>query len=353
MRPALRIALLVIACAAAPALADRETALFSAKRADKALAAKKYDEAESLYRKALEEDATYLPAHYGLAQCLVGSGQSGPAVEELRKFVEEAKKEQALAADWKALVTKAEKQLTDIDASGAALQKILDDYRDSLLALAQRWMTKDPHVAERALRRVLKLSPGNAKATELLEKMGTTANEVVDVFNGKTLDGWEAANAPMWSVIDGEMVGEVRDGTYACRTLRQFEGDFDVRAEIKVLEQYPGDAFFAVRPCMKGNYDTYSMGCINGRFWWYDATGTSKGNERDIVSLMPSEMKKQLKIKEWNTYEMHLRGNEASVWINGDRIGAEPRPAGRKGGFIGLLVQCMKVSFRKLQVELR
>src|SRR5262245_63548442 len=109
MRSLVRGAALLV-CLAATAFADRETALFSTKRAEKSLAAKKFDEAESLYRKALEEDGTYLPAHYGLAQALVGLGRSGPAIEELRRFLDGAKADAALPADWKALVPKAEKQ---------------------------------------------------------------------------------------------------------------------------------------------------------------------------------------------------------------------------------------------------
>src|SRR5262245_13215210 len=335
MRSLVRGAALLV-CLAATAFADRETALFSAKRAEKSLAAKKFDEAESLYRKALEEDETYLPARYGRAQALVGAGHSGPAVEELRKFLGAARADAALPAEWKALVPKAEKQLADIDSAGAALQKVVDDYRDGLLALAQRWMTKDPAVAQRALRRVLKLAPGNAKAAELLEKMGLSASsDVIDLFDGKSLSGWESANSPIWSVVDGELVADVRDSTYACRSLRTFEGNFDVHLEARVVEQYPGDSFFALRPCLKSSYDSYSVGMINGRFWWYDRTGENKADEREVASLTAGQLKKPVKVKEWNTYELRLRGNEAVALINGDVVAKETRPAGRKGGFVG------------------
>src|SRR6185436_19173943 len=216
--------------------ADRETAAFSSSRGDKALAAQKFEEAEALYRKALDEDGTYLPARYGVAQALLGSNRSGPAVEELRKFVADARACTSLPPEWKTAVAKAEKQLVELDAAGTALQKIQDSYVDGLIDLAQKWTSKDPSAAGRALRRVLALRPGHAKAAELLDKLGRSAGgDVFDLFDGTSLDQWEMSSglhAANWQVVDGTIVVTTQEtaGSYI-RSKREFEGDFEVRAE--------------------------------------------------------------------------------------------------------------------------
>lgn len=352
-RTTLLLAVLAASLFAAPASADRETAQFSSNRGDKAVAAKKYEEAEGLYRKAIEEDETYLPARYGLAQALLGEGQSAAAVEELRKFVDAAHAAAALPPEWKTVLAKAEKQLGDLDAAGTALQKIQDGYADALADLGQRWMAKDPLLAERALRRALKLHPAHAKATDLLAKMGKSANsEVIDLFDGTTLGGWESANPPTWSVADGEMVAAARDGTFYCRSLRVFEGDFDVHAEMRVVEEYAGQVYFGLMPCFKAEYDHYGFGCIRGKVWWSDTTD-QQSKPRDIAYLTPNQLKKPFDPKQWNTFELRCRGKEVTALVNGDEVAKEPRPDSRKSGFVGLIAQSAKVAFRKIQVEVR
>jgi tetratricopeptide (TPR) repeat protein len=345
-----RIASVVLALLlAATALADRETAQFSASRGDKALAAKKFDEAEGLFQKALEEDATFLPAQYGLGQALIGQGKTAPAVDALRKFVADARATPSIAAEWKALLAKAEKQLTDLDAAGAAMQKVIDGYADNLAEFGQRWMTKDAPIAEKALRRALKLHPGHAKAAELLAKMGKSANsEVIELFNGKDLSTWDSANGPIWSVVDGELVVIARESAYGTRSLRSFEGDFDVIVEARQIESLPGLAVFAVTPGWKGEYDHYSFGCEAGKVTWNDETA-----ERKDRAVPLSATSKPFDAKEWNTFEIRLRGNEVTALVNGEVIGHEPRPESRRGGFVGLFVQDAKVAFRKVRVEVR
>jgi tetratricopeptide (TPR) repeat protein len=337
---------------ASVAPADRETAQFAAGRADKALAAKKWDEAESLYRKALEEDGTFLPAHYGLAQALLGAGKSAPGVEELRAFVDGVHAATSAPADWKALAAKAEKQMLGVDAAGAALQKIEDGYADALVELGRQWMTKDPVIAERALRRALKVKPGNPKAAELLEKMGKSANaDVIDLFDGKSLNGWVSANAPEWQVVDGNLVGTAKDSTFGCRSERSFQGDFDVHFEAKLLEEYGGKTIFALTSCWKGDYDHYGVGFGRGKFWWFDFTG--EGKNRTVADVAPTQMKKPFDPKEWNTYMLRYRGEEVTAFLNGEEIAKEARPERRKDGFVGILNQNGKVAFRKVQVELK
>ena len=352
MRAPIAAILLSLALAGA-ALADRESAQFNAGRGDKALAAKKWDEAEGFYRKALEEDDSYLPAHYGIGQALIGEGKSAPAVDELRRFVDGARALSPLPPDWKALLAKADKQLSALDASGAALEKITDGYTSGLNDLAQRWLVKSPELAESLLKRVLELRPANPKAIELLAKMGKSPrSELVTLYGGKDLGAWDGAAAPAWTIVDGEMLGDANGGNRTMRNLRSFDGDIDVRMEVRLVEEYgDGPVCFAMRPTWNAAGDCYAFGILRGRvFWWEIIAGKP---DRTILTVSPTDLKKPFDPKKWNTFEMRLRANEVTVLLNGDVIGKEPRPETRKDGYVGIQVQRMRLAVRRFEVEVK
>jgi tetratricopeptide (TPR) repeat protein len=348
------VATLLCLLAVDAALADRETAQFQSGRGDKALAAKKWDDAEACYRKALDEDATFLPARYGLSQALVAEGKTAPAVVELRAFLDAAHAQAALPAEWKTLLVKAEKQLVDLDAAGAALEKITDGYVAELLDLASRSLSKNPELAESLLKRVCSLRPGNAKAVDLLAKIGKTPrSETIDLFDGKDKDGWDAPDDPRWEALDGNFVGSARGQSIHLRTVRCFDGEFDVRMEARLVEDFAdGPLLFAIRPCWKSITECYSLGVLRGRVeWWEIAEGYK--DHRLVVSLAPTDLKKPFDVKQWNAYELRVRAKDVTALINGDVVATEPRPAGRKDGFVALQVQHARVAFRKVQIELR
>ncbi len=353
MNHRITLAAAVVLLLGAAGFADRETAQFHQARADKALAAKKWDEAESLYRKALDEDETFLPARWGAAQALVGAGKSAAAVEELRAFVDGARAAENLPADWKTLLTKAEKQLSDLDASTAALQKLADTYADDLVSLAEKWESKDTELAEKSLRRALLVKPGHAKATKALEKMGkSSAGEAESLFNGKNFTGWDAANQPEWQALGGMIVGEANDATYYTRTLRHLEGDFDVRCEMRQVSGETSGTVFGILPCWKGAYDYYYVGPSFGRLVFMERTDSS-GKVRDVAVKNTTDFSPKFDPHAWNLYEIRCRGDEASAYINGTLLGTTPRPESRKSGFVGLIIQNVKIEIRRLEVETR
>lgn len=353
MRRAPAAAALIALALVSFALADRETAQFAAGRGDKALAAKKWDEAEGFYRKALEEDGAYLPAHYGIAQALVGSGRSAPAVDELRLFVDGARALSPLPPEWKSLVAKADKQLAELDAAGAALEKLTDAYASGLNDVAQRWLVKSPELAEDLVRRVLKVRPGNPKAIDLLSKMGKTPrSELFDLLEEKDLGAWESGSAPVWTSSVGELIGDSRDGNRSLRSLRGYEGDLDVRMEARLLEDYgQGPACFAIRTSWDSAAGSYAFGVLRGRITWWEITVGQP--DRSIASISPTDLKKPFDPKQWNTYETRLRGNEVTVLLNGDVVAKEARPASRKDGFVGIQVQRIRLAVRKIEVEVK
>src|SRR5687768_11941422 len=102
--------------------ADRETAEFIAQRAEKALAARSWQEAERLFRKALEEDGTLLSARAGLGETLIGAGERAAGIAELRQFVEEAGPVAAAPPALAGVLARAKKRLTELDTLGTELE---------------------------------------------------------------------------------------------------------------------------------------------------------------------------------------------------------------------------------------
>jgi tetratricopeptide (TPR) repeat protein len=342
-------AVVLVAALAAIALADREIAAFSSQRGDKALAAKKFEEAEGHFRKAIEEDATYLPARHGLAQALCGEGKTAQAVEELRKVVDAARADSALAAEWKAVVAKAEKQLADIDSVGTAFKKIQSTYVDALLDFAQRWSAKDPAAAARAAQQALALRPDDPRAAQLAEKLAPKKGDVTVLFDGASTAGWFFADAPMWTVEDGAVVGNTGANPYVMRTEKTFEGDYTVRCEAKLLTKTGEPAWFALLPCWRGPEDRYALGAMDGLLEWQDKCDKAGVAARGItLGAMP---KRPFDPTVWNTFEMRFAGDQVAAFVNGVQVGKEARPDYRRSGFVGLVVANVKAAFRKIEVE--
>ncbi len=346
------LAALVLLLAGAEALADRTAAEFFASRAETSLKAKAWDEAEGHYRRALEEDGTFLPARHGLAQALLGSGRTDDGVTELRAFVAAVEAAGDAPPEWKALGARAAKQLVDVDVAGTELRKILDRYADDLLALARKWAVKDARTADVAVRRVLEIRPGDRAAAELLEKLGGSAKgPAVQVFNGTDLKGWEHARFPQWQVENGLIIGDTIEGAYQVRSEGTFDGDYDVRAEIRMLEERQDDPMAALLVGWKGSYDHYGAGLINRKLYVYERLGEHEF--RDVVKITLSEFPGTCDPAGWNLWEIRLRGKEVAVFVNGTELSREPLTAERRKGFVALTIQDGKASFRKIEVQPR
>ncbi|MHC4600647.1 MAG: family 16 glycoside hydrolase [Planctomycetota bacterium] len=333
------------------ARADRETAKYFTKRGDKSLRAKEWDKAEESYRRALEEDESYLPARFGLAEALIKSGKQPAGVLELRRIIEDSEKTPPEPA-WKRLISKTKKRLEELDASGRALQKILDGYVSAMVAVSKKCMKQDPEVAERALRRILKIRPGSTEAAGLLKKMGKSASgDARAIFNGKNLSGWNVG-PPDWKVLDGCIIAETPTGGSYNRTELYLKGDFDILAEMKLLKQYPGGPpGFNIVTGIKKDFDWYAVGVFNGRFSWAEQEGGR--NIRNVFQAFPTDLPNGLDIEEWNVFELRCRGDEAVVFLNGKELAREPWAEKRREGYIGLWVQNAKVSIRKFQLTQR
>jgi tetratricopeptide (TPR) repeat protein len=340
-------AVVVFATAALPVWADREAAEFFGKKGEKHIRAREWDKAEESFRKALKEDETYLPARLGLAESLLGAGHQAGGLEELRRFIQLAKKGKLNPA-WKKLVSKAKKRLNEIDIVGKALQKIVNDYVKALVAIARRSIREDPAIAEKALRRALDLDEGNQSAQNLLKKMGKSLAEGMNLFNGKNFNGWAALQAPTWQCRDGIVIADTKDSAYAGRHESYFKGDFSVLLEARLEEQYPGDSLFAILAGYRENYSWYALGILNGRLFWEETTDVN--TRRSIFDGTRKKLGKDFDPEKWNTFEFRFKGAEIQTFFNGKMVAKEARSKTHGEGFVGLWCQNARMAIRKVVV---
>jgi hypothetical protein len=345
---------LALALLGAPlAAADRETAQFLAQRGDKALQAKTWPEAESLYRRALDEDATFLPARYGLAEALVGAGQKGPGLVEMRRFVDEAAQLRPLPTAWGTLVAKARKRLVEIDAVGGELDRMIDGHVEALLALAKRWQEKDPTVAVQAVDLALRLRPGHAVAEKMKQELQRDLGVVEALFNGKDLSGWTGMGRDVWVVRDGILEGTPLpdlETAYLPRTETKFSGNFDVLMEAKIVEggKIP---LFAIVAAMKADKDKLFFGMVKEDLCLWEYEGTKEYRER--YARWQDNLEPKLDPSEWNVYELRFRAGKIHAVLNGKELFDYDRPASRDGGFVGLQLQDCKVAVKRVEIVRR
>lgn len=338
---------------AAPAVADRQAAQFFAGRGDKALQAKDWAGAEEQYRKSMDEDASFLPARYGLSQALFGKGDAAAATEELKGFVEALRADTAAPSEWKSLLAKAEKQLQDLDASGVALRKILDRWADELVLLARRTAPKDPVTARKAARRALDLRPGDRGAEDVLARLGDSAKgPPAELFAGGDASKFDRLEFPHWQVLGGNIVGDVRGGSRQIRSVELFGGEFDLKVEARVVEAREGSDFSLLAlATYRGEWDYVGVGLMNRKVYFVERN--SKDDRKVYMRKEIAEWKAPFDPSEWATYELRFRDAMITALINGTVVGEEARPEGRKDGFAGVLVQNGTVAFRRIEVQRR
>jgi len=333
-------------------LADRDAAVYFSGRGDKALQEKDWVAAEEHYRKAIEEDETYLPARLGLAEALLGAEKRAAAIEEFRTCVRECEKAPD-SKETQTILETARKRIKEIDEAGSALEEIIDSHVKELLALARRWKKKDPQLFEVILRRILKLRPDNAAAVTLLEKAGMSAtSKTVSLFNGRDLTGW-SMGFPTFQVKDGMIIAEIRDSAIMGRSETYCKGDFDIRAEMKFLEARPGPPLFGLIGGFRGDMNYCIFGFLTGMVTWEDYTDGTDSGRRTILAKQPEAFGDPILQENWNTFELQFRGREIIAVVNGKVIAKDRRPPERDEGFVGIIVQNAKVAFKKIEVTRR
>jgi hypothetical protein len=184
------------------------------------------------------------------------------------------------------------------------------------------------------------------KAPEVPPKQGVS--EVIRLFNGKDLDGWEG-HKHLWSVgkdgKDAIFVAKntepIKVSTYL-QTKRKFT-DFRLTANVKLVESemHSGIAFWGRKAPDKGDPYTYAGHLVMFPSGWgmYDLFG------RNGLPVDGGPAKKVGKQHDWNYLEILAQGNRVRVAVNGTLVvdWRDPEPKRILEGPIGLQLHSNKV----------
>lgn len=177
----------------------------------------------------------------------------------------------------------------------------------------------------------------------------------VDLFDGKTLDGWQHHNGQaIYRVENGSIVGQTAEGSvnsFLCT--RKDYGDFELEFEVKVDPRLNSGVMIRARQKEKADGKGWnnSFGRVYGPQVEIEGSG-EKGAESGYVYgeatgrgwLTPKERlipHKRVKDGEWNKFRIVAKGARIQTWINGEPvedITDEPIYRTHPSGFIGLQV---------------
>ena len=185
----------------------------------------------------------------------------------------------------------------------------------------------------------------------------------VDLFDGKSLDGWEQKNGTAtYRVEDGCIVGKTTEGSpNSFLATKKSYGDFELKFEVKVDDEL--NSGVQIRSASKPDYkDGQVHGpqveiAINGTAGFIYAEGLKFGwlsEDRSNAAAQAAFRK-----GEWNRYRVLADGKSIKSWVNDVPVAdLVDEKTGMTSGFLGLQVHGIKkgsgpyeVRWRKISIR--
>ena len=172
------------------------------------------------------------------------------------------------------------------------------------------------------------------------------------LFNGKNLDGWKIYGTEKWYVDNGNLICESGpDKEYGYLGTDKDFKNFELTLEFKQEANGNSGVFF---------HSTIEGTKITG--WQAEVAppGSHTGGIYESYGrgwlIQPTEDKdRYLKMGEWNTMKVHVKGNVVTTWLNGhEMITLTDDKIGGRNGQIALQIHSgggIKVRWRNIKVR--
>lgn len=188
----------------------------------------------------------------------------------------------------------------------------------------------------------------------------TAADKPVDLFDGKTFDGWEGDTAKTWRIEDGAIVGGsleavVPRNEFLCT--KKTYGDFELTVKFKLLgdkaKANAGVQFRTKR--IPNHHEVSGYQADVGQDYWgalYDESRRNKVLAKPEKKLLDEAVKPG----DWNEYTIRCEGPRIRLWLNG-KLTVDYTEADEKierSGVIGLQVHGggkTKVLYKDIRIQ--
>jgi hypothetical protein len=205
----------------------------------------------------------------------------------------------------------------------------------------------------------------------ILGAAAAQAGEWVELFDGKSLEGWIQKNGDAsYKVEDGMIVGTTGTGPHnAFLCTEEDYGDFELEFEVKLFDPQLNSGVQIRSKADDPSEPGGDFGRVNGPQVEIEATGANGSDSGYIYGeacggwMTPGNQRPQHKVfkdGEWNKYRVVAKGPRIQTWINGQEIGDlthEARFHSHPKGFIGLQVHQVgkrgpyRVAWRNIRIK--
>jgi len=167
------------------------------------------------------------------------------------------------------------------------------------------------------------------------------------LFNGKDLTGFkEPSPNPWWKVVDGVLVGASSpDKKGNVLYTEKSYGDFVLESDVRFPDNIDS-GFMYGKPELQVQIGV-------SRSLKVDMTGSIYYKGKYPPEARAKGVDKLLKVGDWNTIRMEVKGKTTKVWLNGQHVLTFDCPEEIKPAPIGLQIHpgvVMKVEFRNLKI---
>ena len=183
----------------------------------------------------------------------------------------------------------------------------------------------------------------------LLVFISATGQE--SLFNGKNLDGWTLHGTELWYVEDGLLICESGpEKAYGYLSTNKYFDDFELTLEFK--QEANGNSGVFIRSTVEGT--KVSGWQVEVAPPGNDTGGVYESYGRGWLIKPSKEKDKALKMGEWNTMRIRVKGDRIKSWLNGtSMISLKDKKIGQGKGAIALQIHDgggIKVRWRNLVV---
>ncbi|NQT50920.1 DUF1080 domain-containing protein [bacterium] len=141
----------------------------------------------------------------------------------------------------------------------------------------------------------------------------------VPIFNGKDLTGWQG-DATLWIVEDGALIGRspgIKHNDFLATTKEY--GDFILRFDIRLVDGKGNSGVQFRSKRVPNSHEVSGYQADVGQGWWGTLYDEARRN-RPLARPTPADLKKAVKAKGWNAYEVRAVGDRIVMSINGVKM---------------------------------